>query len=261
MCRYTVKQLATLSGVSVRTLHHYDAIGLLAPAYVGGNGYRYYERAQLLRLQQILFYRQLDMSLVEITRTLDAPDFDLVSALRTHRKRLLAEQKRFSQLLQTIDETINELNGENKMVETNPLKVANPFEGFSPERQTAYEKELVNKYGQTAQDRIDESKINLKKLSKAQMDEVKEEGHHINLGLVACIETGNDARDEDVQILIRRHHAWICVFWVPDQVAYIGLGQSYCDNQDFLTFYDKYDIRLVEFLAMGMKIYAEANLN
>ncbi len=245
----------------MRTLHPCDAIGLLAPAYVGDNGYRYYGRARLLRLQQILFYRQLNMSLGVIAQTLDAPDFDLALALQVHRKRLLAEQIRFSQLLQTIDETISELQGEEKMAETNPLKMANPFEGFSPERQSAYEKELVEKYGQKAHVRIDESKTNLKKLSQTQMDEVKEEGHRINLGLVACIEAGNDAGDDDVQKLIKRHHAWVSVFWVPNRVAYIGLGQSYCENGGFRGFYNKYDSRLVAFLAMGMKIYAEMDLN
>ena len=79
---YTVKQLADLAGVSVRTLHYYDEIGLLEPSYVGENGYRYYEDAELFRLQQILLYRELDLSLAEIREILDAPDFDLVSALQ-----------------------------------------------------------------------------------------------------------------------------------------------------------------------------------
>ncbi len=261
MRNYTVKQLADLSGVSVRTLHHYDAIGLLVPAYVGDNGYRIYERAQVLRLQQILFYRQLDMALVEIGKTLDSPDFDLVGALKTHRKRLVAEQKRFSQLLLTIDKTLNELNGEKTMTKSNPLREANPFKGFSPARQAIYENELVDTYGAQAQLKIDESKANIGKLSSAQMDAVKDEGHQINLGLVACIEAGDRPADETVQALIARQHAWVSVFWVPNRAAYIGLGQSYCDNADFRKFYDKYDPRLVEFLAAGMKVYAQEELN
>ena len=79
---HTVKQVARLSGVSVRTLHHYDEIGLLKPACVGANGYRYYGREELLRLQQILFHRELGFSLEEIGRTLDAKGFDKATYAR-----------------------------------------------------------------------------------------------------------------------------------------------------------------------------------
>src|SRR5215204_7006340 len=85
---YTVKQVARMSGVSVRTLHFYDEVGLLKPAYVGANGYRFYEEAQLLTLQQILFYRELGFELKQIKRILGRSDFDKVAALQSHRKLL-----------------------------------------------------------------------------------------------------------------------------------------------------------------------------
>src|SRR5436189_2598359 len=83
---YTVKQVAAMSGVSVRTLHFYDETGLLKPAYVGANGYRFYEEAQLLMLQQILFYRELEFELKQIKRILGRGDFEKVAALQSHRK-------------------------------------------------------------------------------------------------------------------------------------------------------------------------------
>src|SRR5213083_2005235 len=83
---YTIKQVAAMSGVSVRTLHFYDETGLLKPAYVGENGYRFYEEAQLLILQQILFYRELGFELKQIKKVLSRPDFDKVAALESHRK-------------------------------------------------------------------------------------------------------------------------------------------------------------------------------
>src|SRR6266498_4162453 len=83
---YTVKQVAAMSGVSVRTLHFYDETGLLKPAYHGANGYRFYEEPQLLTLQQILFYRELGFELKEIKRILGRADFDKVAALESHRK-------------------------------------------------------------------------------------------------------------------------------------------------------------------------------
>ena len=86
----TVRQVAKAARISVRTLHHYDAIGLLKPAHVGANGYRYYGRTELLRLQQILFYRELGMALGEIGSILDDPGFDPLTALKGHRAALAA---------------------------------------------------------------------------------------------------------------------------------------------------------------------------
>src|SRR5580693_2515487 len=83
---YTVKKVAGISGVSVRTLHFYDEVGLLKPAYHGANGYRFYEEAQLLTLQQILFYRELGFELKKIKAILRQSDFDKVAALESHRK-------------------------------------------------------------------------------------------------------------------------------------------------------------------------------
>src|ERR1041384_358604 len=83
---YTVKRVAAMSGVSVRTLHFYDETGLLKPAYIGTNGYRFYEEPQLLMLQQILFYRELGFELKQIRRILGRADFEKVAALQSHRK-------------------------------------------------------------------------------------------------------------------------------------------------------------------------------
>src|SRR5215475_15306500 len=103
---YTVKKLAEMSGVSVRTLHFYDEVGLLKPAYLGANGYRFYEEAQLLTLQQILFYRELGFELKQIKRILGQSDFDKVTALESHRKVLRRDLARTRKLIATIDKTI-----------------------------------------------------------------------------------------------------------------------------------------------------------
>ena len=102
---YTVKQLAGMSGVSVRTLHFYDEVGLLKPAYLGANGYHFYEEAQLLTLQQILFYRRLGFELKQIKRILTRRDFDKVAALESHRKVLQKSLANTQQLIETIDKT------------------------------------------------------------------------------------------------------------------------------------------------------------
>jgi DNA-binding transcriptional MerR regulator len=112
---YTVKQLAKMSGVSVRTLHFYDETGLLKPARVGRNGYRVYEEPQLLMLQQILFYRELGFELKQIKEILSRADFEKVAALQSHRKVLEKNAVRMRTLIETIDKTIEHLKGTKKM--------------------------------------------------------------------------------------------------------------------------------------------------
>src|SRR5690349_22866757 len=103
---YTVKQLSNLAGVSVRTMHYYDEISLLKPSSVGQNGYRYYQDGDLFRLQQIMFFREMDLGLLQIKEILDRPDFDLVATLREHRHALQAKIDRMQTLIHTVDSTI-----------------------------------------------------------------------------------------------------------------------------------------------------------
>jgi len=112
---YTVKQVAAMSGVSVRTLHFYDETGLLKPAHVGANGYRFYEEPQLLMLQQILFYRELGFELKQIQAIVGRADFEKVAALQSHRQVLEENLARTSSLLETIDKTVKHLKGDTKM--------------------------------------------------------------------------------------------------------------------------------------------------
>jgi DNA-binding transcriptional MerR regulator len=114
-----------MSGVSVRTLHFYDETGLLKPAYLGANGYRFYEEPQLLTLQQILFYRELGFELKQIQRILGQADFEIVAALQSHRKVLQKNLTRTRRLIETIDKTIKHLKGTKKM------KSEEMFVGFS----------------------------------------------------------------------------------------------------------------------------------
>src|SRR5438045_192528 len=122
---YTVKQVAAMSGVSVRTLHFYDETGLLKPAYCSANGYRHYEEPQLLMLQQILFYRELGFELKQIQRILGQPDFEKLAALQSHRTVLQKEIARTRALIGTIEKTILHLKGKKKM------KSKEMFAGFT----------------------------------------------------------------------------------------------------------------------------------
>ena len=121
---HTVKQLADLAGVSIRTLHYYDEIGILKPSSYGENGDRYYDEQAVLRLQQILFFRELDFSLDDVKDILDQPEFDVLHALREHRQALEQKVTRLNRLINTVDNTISHLKGELEMSQKSF------FEGF-----------------------------------------------------------------------------------------------------------------------------------
>src|SRR3990167_7996677 len=164
---YTVKQLAKISGVSVRTLHFYDKIGLLKPAHYGENNYRYYEEEQLLMLQQILFYRELGFPLSEIQQIVCSNNFDKVEALQSHKRTLLDKLDQTHQMIKTIDKTISHLRGKESM------KLEEIFEGFNAKKQKLYENFLVD--SGVSQDVINNSKDKIKHWTKEQWMENKRE--------------------------------------------------------------------------------------
>ena len=130
-----------MAGISTRTLHYYDAIGLLTPRRQFNNQYRRYEHQHLLKLQQILFFRELDFPLEQIKTILEDPDFDVKAALNVQRDMLVDRQEQIAQLIRTIDKTIQQLQGEETMQDEEL------YLGFSEEKQKEYEKEVREKYG------------------------------------------------------------------------------------------------------------------
>ena len=167
MKQLTVNEVAKLSGVSVRALHHYDEIGLLKPAFLGENGYRYYAGEELLRLQQILIHRELGIPLGEIAAILDAPGFDRLKALEAQRERLAAEARRYAQLVRTIDRTIASLNGASAM------RNADLYKGISPQKQAEYEAWLIERYGGDLPERIAVSRKKYEALTEAANEAVR----------------------------------------------------------------------------------------
>ncbi|MEZ4749412.1 MAG: MerR family transcriptional regulator [Bdellovibrionota bacterium] len=252
---YKINELAKLSGVSVRTLRFYDEIGLLKPAYSGENGYRYYEKEQLLLLQQILFYRELDFELSEIGHLLSATDFDKKEALRTHRKYLEKEAQRFEVLIQTLDRTLSHLEKET------PMRDKEMYEGFfDPKRQKKYEAELVDRYGSHAEDHIKESRKRTKNWKKGDYEDVAKAYDRLHRAFTEALKDGKKASDPEVQSLVSEHYNVVNRFWTPDRTAYIGLGSLYCEHKDFRRLYDGYHPDLAPFLAKAMQLYAESHL-
>ena len=252
MSRYTVKQLARLSGVSVRTLHHYDEIGLLRPAFTGENRYRYYGREELLRLQNILFHRELGVPLQEIGRLLQFEGRDRIAILRRHRGALADRVERSRQLLTTIDRTIAELSGDETMHDRDI------YEGFSPEKQAEYEDWLAGRYGADVRAVIDHSKASLGALAKHEFAARLAEGEAAGAALAQAYKAGAAPEDDANAALLARHHAWIASMWngpcAPD--AYASLADAYLAHPDFRTKLDENAVGFTEWLAKAMKVHA-----
>jgi MerR family transcriptional regulator, thiopeptide resistance regulator len=253
---YTVKQVAKLSGVSVRTLHHYDELGLLKPASVGANGYRYYGRDELLRLQQILFHRELGLSLAEIGQVMDAPDFDRHRALRAHRDKLAADVKRYRRLMQTIDQTLAALEGERQMDDKDL------YAGFAPEKQAEYEAWLVDRHGEPMKDRIEQSKARMKGWSGADFASFKADGEATERAFAKALTEGLPADSDAAQALAARWAGWIEKAWgrKPTRESFIGLGRMYGEHPDFQARFEALAPGLTEYLAEAMRVYAERKL-
>jgi DNA-binding transcriptional MerR regulator len=252
---YTVTKLAKISGVSVRTLHWYDQLGLLKPAYHGANGYRYYEEDQLLMLQQILFFRELGFELRQIEKILKRTDFDKMLALSSHRQVLQKNVERTERLIETIDRTIKHLKGTKKM------KDHEMYHGFSKEKQAEYEQYLINSLGDTAKNSIAESKSKMKNWSKADWDKFSKEWDSICKDMAKLMEKNAQADSAEAQKIVQRHYKWLP--WNGTREAYIGLGQGYTGFEWKEAFkpYDPEHPKLAQFLAEGMKIFAERELS
>jgi len=247
---YTIGKLAKMAGVSVRTLHHYDQIGLLAPSARTESDYRLYGEAELLRLQQILFFRELDLALSEISRILDDPSFDPLQALHEHRLFVQAQVERQTRLLRTIDQTILRLTGENMGMTNEEL-----YEGFTKDQAERYPREAREMYDPEV---VAESERRVRRMSKAQWNAVKAEGDEVNRALAAMMD--RDPGDAEVQELVARHHAWLKHFWTASAEQYRALGQGYAQHPEFRAFYDRYRPGLADFLAAAMAHYADETL-
>lgn len=252
MAYYTVKQVAEMSGVSVRMLHHYDTIGLLKPAAVGENGYRQYGRKELLRLQQILFHKTLGMTLNEVATILDDANFDAEEALRSHKNKLQQESETAQRLIKTIEKTLAALSG------NATVKDADLYSGFEPEKQSEYEAWLIEKYGDDMQSRIAHSKQAFASLKPAERDAVMAELAEVEHTIAEGLRRGEPADSVTHDLMLDRHRAWVAFMWDKpcDHEAYAGLADLYLSHPDFEKRYEQIHPGFTAYLTDAMKAYS-----
>lgn len=248
---YTVKQLAELSGVSVRTLHFYDEIGLLKPAYIAENNYRYYQKEQLLLLQQIIFFKELGFELKQIKELLESGDFNILQALQSHKKVIHHRIQRLQTLAKTVEKTIDHLEG------TQPMTDKEFYDGYREEKQQDYEKWLIKNYGLKAKKFIAQSHENVKDWQQKEWDAFTKQWDELNREFVDAMKAKLPTDSPEVQTLVKKHYEMINKIYHPTKEVYQGLADLYVHQPGFKNYYDKQHPGLAEFIAQGMKLFAE----
>lgn len=236
-----VKEVADLTGISVRTLHHYDEIGLLVPDEVTESGYRIYSSENLETLQQILFFKELGFPLKKINEIISSPTFDRKEALELHRKMLLEKRKRLDQMIETVEKTIQHTKGELEMSQKEK------FEGFDFSH-NPYEEEARKLYGDKAVDEANQKAAGM-------TQDMQERFNDLYRRLADVRHTAPDSKE--VQEAIGEWYILLNEFGSYSLDAFKGLGQLYIDDERFTKNIDKFGEGLAVFMRDAMAVYAD----
>ncbi len=247
---YTVQRLGQIAGVSTRTLRYYDEIGILRPARINSSGYRIYGQEEVDRLQQILFYRELGVSLENIKKIITSPSFDSTHALKEHREQLLVKREQLDRLIANVDKTIAAAEGSITMTDKEK------FEGFKQklidDNEKKYGKEIRAKYGD---EQVDKSNQKVKGMTEEQYTEVEKLAADVLTTLAEAFATGDPA-GELAQKAAHLHRQWLCYYWDSyTKEAHAGLAQMYVDDERFTAYYDKNQPGTAVFLRDAIHIY------
>lgn len=230
---YTINKTAKISGVSTRTLRYYDEIGLLKPARINSSGYRIYGQKEMDRLQQILFYRNLDMKLEDIKQIMDQPDFNYISALEAHYHELLKQRKQIDQLLTTIQQTIRYQKGEIQMTDSEKFKAFKQEKLEENERR--YGKEVREKYGE---DTVKASNKKWQNMSEEDFKKMESFQEAIFENLGKLLDSKN-LEGPEAQKVYENHKKWLSFSW-PNYTteAHKGLVDMYLADERFAKYYN-----------------------
>lgn len=248
---YTIKKIANLSGVSARTLRFYDEIDLLKPARVNSSGYRIYGQNEVNRLQQILFYREMDLKLEEIKEILDNPDFDVEQALMEHQEKLVAKRQEIDRLLASVQQTMKYYKGEIEMSDQEKFTAFK--EQKVAENEAKYGKEIREKYGEETVERSNKKYLNL---TEEQMQEMAETEVQLFETIGVYLEQPEIESDVAKEIF-RLHKKWLSYTWPTYSAeAHKGLGMMYIADERFTAYYDEKHDGAAQVLNDAIQYYA-----
>lgn len=230
---YSIKEFAELAGVSVKTLRHYDRLGLLCPQRQPGNAYRVYGAAEVALLQQILLYKELGLPLKDIGAILKGKGFDPLLALNKHLVELKEKQARLAGLIAMVEKSISAREGKMTMSDKDQ------FEGFKTrlvaENEARYGREIREKYGEEA---VAESNAKLMGMTEAQYEASQALSLKVNRLLEQAVKEG-DPRGATARELCQAHKEWLMHFWKAySREAHKGLGEMYAADERFAKYYN-----------------------
>jgi DNA-binding transcriptional MerR regulator len=248
--RYTVSQVARLAHVTVRTLHHYDGIGLLVPSQRSGKGYRIYDESDLQRLHQILIFRELGFSLEGIRQILDAPAFERGEALRAQRELLKESLEKTEAVIQAVDAALEAMEG------GKPMDSKKMFEGFEEFDHAQYEEEAKERWGKT--DAYKESMRRTKQYTKDDWARIKAESEAVEARLAELLLAGKEPDDPEVMDAADTHRLHMDRWFYPvSHAMHIGLGRMYISDPRFTAHYEERAEGLAAFVAAAIEANAK----
>jgi len=240
---YRIKELADLAKVTVRMLHHYDRLGLLVPEQRSAAGYRLYGENNLLRLQQILIYREFGLPLEQIRRILDDPGFDLRRALVGQRERLSQQAHSARTMIRSIDATLKRLEGDTKM------GAKEIFDGFDSKK---HEPEARKRWGAT--EAYKESARRTARYSKDDWRQIKAENEDLMKRFAACLASGEQAGSDAAMDLAEAHRMHFDRWYYPcSLVMHAGLADMYTADPRFAQDFDRHAEGLATFVADAIR--------
>ena len=235
-----IKEFAIATGVSIRTIHYYDEIGLLTPAYVDKiTGYRYYDENSILRMQEILFYRELDFSLKSIKEILTSPNYDKNKVFNEQKELLILKKERLEKIIFAIDAA---MEGENVM---------SVFDNSEFEK---YKNEVKEKWGQT--EAYKEHSEKTKTYSKEKRNNLASGMDEIMTMFSVCMKNGNEANSKEAQELVRKlqNHISENYYHCTNEIL-VSLGGMYVADERFKNNIDKHAIGTAEYISKAINFY------
>lgn len=249
---WTIAEVARMARVTSRALRHYDEVGLVPPAYVGANGYRYYEQEQLLRLQEVLLLRELGVGLPTIAEVLSGQR-DRVEALRGHEGRLRAERDRLDRLAATVARTVAHLE------EEIPVTAPDLFDGFA-DRSAEAEESLGARFGVDARAEVAATRARTAHWTREDHLTQARRFDDVEARLADLLRAGATPDSEPVLDVVAEHHAGVSRYWTPDRESYSGLGRLYADDPEWRARFDERRPGLAEYLRDALAAYASRRL-
>ncbi|GAA3761386.1 DNA-binding transcriptional MerR regulator [Spinactinospora alkalitolerans] len=249
---YSISQVARMAGISSRTLRHYDDIGILPPARVSANGYRWYGRPELLRLQRIMLLRELAMPLGTIAETLDG-ETDELTALRRHREQLTAERDRLDRILDTVDRTVADLSG------GRPVSDEGFFVGLA-EAKDRLREDLRARYGENVDGHLASAELATSGWTREDHEHAAEEGRRLFARMARARRRGVAPDDEEALDLMVEHYQGVRAMWPADAAAYHALGDLLIDNPEQRAIIAAVDPELPPWLSAAVQAYAVRRL-